>query len=71
MHIRHLFVKERIDKCEIHVQYCPIEFILADFNTKPLQGQLFMKFRDNLMGYAPLSSLRIFFGIKERAGTSD
>ena len=62
---------DRIDKGEIQVKYYPTEFILADLYTKLLQGKLFRKLRDIFMGYAPLSSLRIFFGIKERAGTSD
>ena len=31
--------------------------MLADFLTKPLQGSLFRKFRDVILGYQPVSSL--------------
>ena len=30
----------------------------ADFLTKPLQGSLFRKFRDVILGYQPVSSLK-------------
>ena len=46
--------------------------MFADVYTKPLQGQLFRKFRDILMGYVSFSSLRTkIFGIRERVGASD
>ena len=32
------FVKDRVDKKDICIQYCPTEQMLADFFTKPLQG---------------------------------
>jgi len=34
--IRYFFVKDRIDKDEISVEYCPTDIMLADFLTKPL-----------------------------------
>ena len=52
------FVKDRVDKGEVKVEYCPTELMLADFYTKPLQGRLFKRFRDVLMGYEPISSLK-------------
>ena len=33
--------------------------MLADFFTKPLQGSLFRKFRDVMLGYSHLSTLRV------------
>lgn len=56
--IRYFFVKDRIDKEELKIEYCPSSIMLADFFTKPLQGQLFKKFRDVIMGYAPMSCLK-------------
>ena len=56
--IRYFFVKDRVDKGEIGIEYCPTESMLADFFTKPLQGALFHKFRKVIMGYAPISSLQ-------------
>ena len=69
IHIRYFFLKDRVDKGEIKVEYCPTEQMLADFYTKPLQGSLFRKFRDVIMGYKPLSSLKEKkLLIKERVG---
>ena len=35
--------------------HCPTERILSDFYTKPLQGSLFIKIRDIIMGLTPFS----------------
>jgi hypothetical protein len=40
------------------IVHCPTEIMLADFYTKPLQGALFRKFRDVVLGQKPVSSLR-------------
>ena len=46
--------------------------MLADFFTKQLQGALFQKFRDVLMGYKPITILeQKSFEIKERVGNTD
>ena len=57
IHIRYFFVKDRVDKKEVKIEYCPTEQMLADFFTKPLQGSLFRKFRDVIMGYKPMTDL--------------
>ena len=51
VHIRHFFVKDRVDKKELKIMYCPTGKMLADFFTKPLQGQLFNFFRRIIMGW--------------------
>ena len=51
-------MKDRIDKGEMSVLYCPTQEMLADFFTKPLQGALFNRFRRVLMGYDHISSLK-------------
>ena len=50
INIRYFFVKDRIDKNEVQVEWCPTKIMVADFMTKPLQGALFKKFRDQIMG---------------------
>ena len=50
--IRFFFIKDRIKKGDIHLLYCPTEGMLADFFSKPLQGALFIRFRDMIMGHA-------------------
>ena len=48
--IRYFFVTDRIAKGELTVEWCPTAEMIADFMTKPLQGVLFRKFRDIVMG---------------------
>ncbi len=71
--IRYFFIKDRLDIKEIDVQYCPTEQMLADFFTKPLQGSLFRKFRDVIMGQKHIDSLKeaTTTPSQERVGQSD
>ena len=55
--IRYFFIKDRIDKGEVRVKYCGTDIMLADYFTKPLQGSLFHKFRNVIMGYHHISYL--------------
>jgi hypothetical protein len=52
------FLKDWVKMENINVRHCPTEEMLADFLTKPLQGNLFRKFRDVLLGYHHVSSLQ-------------
>jgi len=45
MQIRYFWLKERIETGELRVVYLPTESMWADMLTKPLQGELFKKFR--------------------------
>ena len=56
--IRYFFVKDRVNKNEIEIVHCPTDMMLADFYTKALQGSLFKKYRDVIMGYADISTLK-------------
>ena len=56
--IRYFFVKDRVDKKEVRVEYCPSSSMLTDFFTKPLQGQMFTKFKEVLMGWKPIATLK-------------
>jgi hypothetical protein len=42
---RRLLVKDTVDDKVITIKYLPTEAIVADFLTKPLQGQLFTRLR--------------------------
>jgi hypothetical protein len=55
--IRYFWMKNRLDTHNIDVEYCPTEEMLADFYTKPLQGALFKKFRDVIMGLKHITTL--------------
>ena len=50
MDIRYFFVKDRVESGKIDIQYCPLEDMIADFFSKALQGKLFRKFRDLIVG---------------------
>jgi hypothetical protein len=54
--IRYFFVTYRIQKNELTVEWCPTGDMIADFMTKPTQGALFKKFRDQIMGVIPAQS---------------
>ena len=56
--IRYFFIKDRLRLENIDVQHCPTEQMLADFFTKPLQGSLFRKFREVILGRKHIDSLK-------------
>ena len=50
MDIRYFYITEQVEKKAIHVTHCPTEEMVGDFFTKPLQGSLFFKMRNYIMG---------------------
>ena len=50
MNIQYIYVTEHIKKKTIHVTHCPTEEMVGDFFTKPLQGSLFIKMHNYIMG---------------------
>ena len=50
IHIRYFFVTDRVKNKEIEIHYCPTKEMLGNFFTKPLQGALFIKFRNSILG---------------------
>jgi hypothetical protein len=59
INIRYFFIKDKIDKGEISLIYCPTGEMIADFFTKPQQGGMFTRFRDVVMGVTHHSSIRV------------
>ena len=57
INIRYFFVKDRVYKEEIEVQFCPTHLVIADYLTKPLQGKLFKLFCDLIMGYKHIGGI--------------
>ena len=55
--IRYFFIKDRVDKKELRIVYCPTEHMLADYFTKPLNGSLFKLFRGIIMGHISIDAL--------------
>ena len=50
MNIRYFYVTEQVKKKAIHVTHCPMEEMVGDLFTKPLQGSLFIKMCNYIMG---------------------
>ena len=48
---------DRVDSEGLTIRYCPTDIMLADFFTKALQGNLFRKFKDIILGYLHTKSL--------------
>jgi hypothetical protein len=57
MEIRYFYVKDRVTGNNMTIRYCPTEKMIADFFTKPLQGELFRKFRAVVMGHVHLDEV--------------
>ena len=47
--VRYFFITDRIEKGEVRVEYCSTDKMAADFFTKPLQGSLFIHWRNIIM----------------------
>jgi hypothetical protein len=53
VNIPYFFITDLIDMGDVLVVWCPSGDMIRDFKTKPLQGALFRKFRDQIMGVVP------------------
>ena len=51
LNIRYFFMHDQVQRGNVSVEYCSTTDMIADFFTKPLQGNLFQKFRRMVMGY--------------------
>jgi hypothetical protein len=57
INIRYFFITNRVSKEEVSVVWFPTGDMIGDYATKPLQGALFQKFRDQIMGVTPARDL--------------
>jgi hypothetical protein len=58
IHIRFFFIKDQVDAKKLQIVYCPTGQMLADYFTKPLQGKLFHLFRNVIMGWKHINTLK-------------
>ena len=54
INIRYFFITDRVKRNELSVVWCPTGNMIGDYATKPLQGAVFKKFRDFIMGVVPI-----------------
>ena len=57
--IRYFFAQENIESKKNSIAYCTTVHILAGFFTKSLQGALFAKFCDVIMGWKHIDTLQM------------
>ena len=48
INIRYYFITDRIEKYELSLEFCTIVEMIGYFMTKPTQGAVFKRFRDQL-----------------------
>jgi hypothetical protein len=57
INIRYFWIKDQVKEAGIAIRHCPTLSMLADYFTKPLQGQLFRKFKAVLLGHEHVDTL--------------
>ena len=50
INVKYFFATDKIKSKEIKMIHCPTEEMIADYNSKPLQGKLFYDNRNQMMG---------------------
>ena len=50
INMRYFFITDRVQKGDVRVEWCPTGDMTGDFWTKPEQGAMFCRFRDQIMG---------------------
>jgi len=51
LHCRYFFIADQCEKGNLTIEWCPTDEMVADFNTKPLQGEKFRAFCRVIMGF--------------------
>ena len=47
------WIHDLVKRGLVTIQYCPPADMIVDYFTKPLQGSIFIKLRDKVMGLLP------------------
>ena len=68
INIRYYFITDRIAKGDVRVIHCATDKLLADFYTKPLQGQLFRLFRSLILTLNDKVALKLSSDEKKLVG---
>ena len=50
LNIRYYFVTDQVEKGNLVIEHCPTDAMIADYFTKPLQGEKFREFRSEILG---------------------
>ena len=71
INIRYFMITDKVKKGEITIDYCPTEDMLADYFTKSLQGSLFRRLRNAVMGVTDSEYLQYKTEFEEAKHTRD
>ena len=50
LNIGYFFLTDQVEKGNVTIEYCPTDDMVGDFHTKPLQGEKFRKFQNEILG---------------------
>ena len=50
LNIRYFLITDQVEYGNVSIEYCPTKSMIADFFMKPLQGELFSKFKRFITG---------------------
>jgi hypothetical protein len=50
LNIRYFFITDQVEAGNVSIEFCPTKLMIADFFTKPLQGEAFLRFKRFIMG---------------------
>jgi hypothetical protein len=50
LNIRYFFITDQVEKGNAQIEHCGTNNMVGDFFTKPLQGEKFLQFRDDILG---------------------
>ena len=51
LNVQYFFISDQVNQENLNVQYCPMDEMIGDFMSKPLQGSKFRKFQKAILGY--------------------
>ena len=51
LNIKYFFVTDAVKRQEVKIQYCATKNMIANYFTKPLQGEKFKRFRRGILNY--------------------
>jgi hypothetical protein len=51
LNIRYFFIADQVEKGNAQIEHCGTNNMVGDFFTKPLQGEKFLRFRNDILGH--------------------
>ena len=63
LNIRYFFINDQKEKGNIKIEFCPTDNMIGDYMTKPLQGNKFRKFRQEIMNLPAARQFMIYADI--------